>query len=75
MEPGALIDSDVRKKAKKIPELARMVRLYDYRCESISALKKLDRAPGYVLVCDNFTSAYEIQRYGKNWIVTKSEVD
>ncbi len=50
--------------------MAAMVRLYDYRCDSISSAQPWVLSHGFTLVCNRFRYEYEIQDKGGHWIVT-----
>lgn len=50
--------------------LAKMVRLYGYRCDSVSAANKWVFSPGFSLYCNRWRYHYEVADKGGRWIVT-----
>ena len=50
--------------------MAAMVRLYGYRCDSISSAREWLLSYGYTLNCNGFRYEYELRDKGGNWVVT-----
>ena len=51
-------------------ELVRLVRLYGYRCDSITFISEMFMSPGFDLKCNRYRYKYEIEDRGGTWVVT-----
>jgi hypothetical protein len=69
VEKDAVIYDDFKGNTKLMNALATMVRLNDYRCDSISALRPYITVKGFKLVCNNFDYSYDIEDKGGHWVV------
>ena len=54
----------------QVKELAEMIRLYGYSCDSISSARRFFMGRrGFVVKCNHFNYSYEIEDRGGNWVV------
>lgn len=54
----------------KAQAAAKMVKIYGYRCDSISAFRPLIFGTGYAISCNNFSYSYDVKDVGGRWVVT-----
>jgi hypothetical protein len=69
IETGAVINNDLRRKAKLLNELVNFVTENGYQCDAISAARAYVVSRRFGLVCDHFRNEYEIEAKGRHWIV------
>lgn len=67
IEKDAIINSAL---ADKAPELAKIIKMYGYRCDSISVARPFMVGRGFTLVCNNYAYEYDIEDKGGRWRVT-----
>ncbi len=66
-EPDAIITSV---SDAQVDALAAMVRLFDYKCDSVSAARPWLMSAGFTIHCNHFRYEYEVQDKGGHWTVT-----
>lgn len=49
---------------------ANIIKIYGYRCDSISSARPMYFSHGYVIQCNSFRYEYEIRGRGGRWVVT-----
>jgi len=69
VESDAVIYDDLKGNTKLTDALAAMVRMNDYRCDSISAVRPYLTVKGFKLVCNHFDYSYDIEDKGGHWVV------
>lgn len=50
--------------------LIKLIRAYDWRCDTISGIVPMTRRRGYFVKCNGYMYAYEIVDRGGTWTVT-----
>ena len=60
---------DFENPAPLLLELANLIKLWGYRCDSISVARTLMFKPGFKIVCNNYRYKYEIVDKGGIWTV------
>ncbi|MFX9939195.1 hypothetical protein ABTP77_22815, partial [Acinetobacter baumannii] len=68
IESGAQIDKKIGSSGAQ--KLAVMVKLNNYKCDSVSSAISYIRSVGFSLVCNNYRYKYELEDVGGNWQVT-----
>ncbi len=48
----------------------KMIRIYGWRCDNVSAVTKFAFSRGFHVYCNNFNYGYDIKDRGGNWVVT-----
>ncbi|HHX8286271.1 MULTISPECIES: hypothetical protein [Vibrio] len=70
VENDAVISKDFENNPQLYEEVANLIRLYGYKCDSLSALRPMVFSRGFVAVCNRFSYTYEIEDKGGRWVVT-----
>jgi hypothetical protein len=70
IEPDAAISPKLSQDSDQMDEFAHFVRASGYRCDSISALRRLPASQGFKLVCNHSAYKYEIEDKAGRSIVT-----
>lgn len=73
VEADAILGSKLSKlhnRQEVLDALASMIRLYGWRCDSISAARFLVFSRGYKIVCNRYAYEYLIKDRGGRWVVT-----
>lgn len=70
LEPDAQILLSLKGKQALFDHLAATVRANGYACESISAVRTMFLADGFVLTCNRFRYDYDVEDKGGRWRVT-----
>jgi len=70
IEPNAVIYTELSHDFDLMSELAHFVRASGYRCDSISALQRLEPSRGFKLVCNRFSYKYAIEQKDGKSVVT-----
>lgn len=61
----------VKKERKpKAQAAAAIVKIYGYRCDTISAFQPMVFSDGYTISCNRFRYTYELEDKGGRWVVT-----
>lgn len=68
IESGAKIDKATGVQGAK--QMAVMVKLNGYKCDSVTSTLPFVRSVGYHLVCNNYNYRYELADVGGNWKIT-----
>ena len=64
-------DGIVKQERKvKAQAAATMVKIYGYRCDSISSFMPFILSAGYKISCNNYRYSYELEDKGGRWVVT-----
>lgn len=50
--------------------LAELIKIYGYRCDSISGARKFLTGRGFVVNCNNYRYTYEIEDKGGRWVIS-----
>lgn len=50
--------------------LAQLIKIYGYRCDSISGARQFLSGRGFVVNCNDYRYTYEVEDKGGRWIVT-----
>lgn len=70
VERDAVISDQLKGKTELFDEMAKLVRAFGYKCDSISAARQMVFSRGFMLSCNTFAYEYEIEDKGGNWRVT-----
>lgn len=68
LEPGAIIGSDVT--LAQVQALRDLVRLWGFRCDSVSGARAWIWSPGFTLNCNSYRYKYSIEDKGGIWTVS-----
>ena len=49
--------------------VVRYIRIFGYKCDSVSALRKFFRGRGFKVSCNRYSYSYEVEDRGGKWIV------
>jgi hypothetical protein len=70
IEKGAIVDADLLARAPEMPKhIAVVIRLFGYRCDSISQLRPMFGSRGYVVACNEWAYKYDVEDRGGKWEV------
>lgn len=70
LEPDAVIFDNIKGNNDALNAMVNLVRLNDFRCDTISSAKAWLMSKGFTLKCNRFSYTYEIADKGGHWIVT-----
>jgi hypothetical protein len=70
LEPDAVIFDNIKGNNDILNAMVNLVRLNDFRCDTISSAKAWLMSKGFTLKCNRFSYSYEIADKGGHWIVT-----
>lgn len=66
-EPDAVHD---RIETNTVGALVQYIRIYGYRCDTVSAARPMVLQTGFVVYCNRYNYEYEVVDRGGNWVVT-----
>ena len=70
VDRDAIINDDLKNKPELYNQVAKLIRAYGYRCDSLSGIHPMLLSRGFTVSCNNFSYSYEIKDKGGNWVVT-----